>query len=102
STVRPPYRLSVPTRRSSDLHARMTSRKSGTPRDSSTPKAFGARNDKREDARMVFGKIDHRACRGRHAATLPSDKAGKMPACRVRDRKSTRLNSSHGSNSYAV
>ncbi len=65
-------------------HARMTSRKSGTPRDSSTPKAFGARNDKREDACMVFGKIDHRACRGRHAATLPSDKAGKMPACRVR------------------
>ena len=64
-------------------HARMTSRKSGTPRDSSTT-LRSARNDKREDARMVFGKIDHRACRGRHAATLPSDKAGKMPACRVR------------------
>src|SRR5437016_2995702 len=64
-------------------HARMTSRRSGTPRDSSTT-LRSARNDKREDARMVFGKIDHRACRGRHAATLPSDKAGKMPACRVR------------------
>src|SRR6266480_3503272 len=64
-------------------HARMTSRKSGTPRDSSTT-LRSARNDKREDARMVFGKIDHRACHGRHAATLPSDKAGKMPACRVR------------------
>jgi N-glycosylase/DNA lyase len=64
-------------------HARMTSRKSGTPRDSSTT-LRSARNDKREDARMVFGKIDHRACRGRHAATLPSDKAGNMPACRVR------------------
>src|SRR5438270_2577098 len=64
-------------------HARMTSRKSGTPRDSSTT-LRSARNDKREDARMVFGKIDHRACRGRHAATLPSDKAGKIPAGRVR------------------
>src|SRR5947199_2894058 len=64
-------------------YARLTSRKSGTPRDSSTT-LRSARNDKREDARMVFGKIDHRACRGRHAATLPSDKAGKMPACRVR------------------
>src|SRR6266496_5703980 len=64
-------------------HARMTSRKSGTPRDSSTT-LRSARNDKREDARIVFGKIDHRACSGRHAATLPSDKAGKMPACRVR------------------
>jgi N-glycosylase/DNA lyase len=28
-------------------HARMACRKSGTPRDSSTPKAFGARNDRR-------------------------------------------------------
>src|SRR6266481_9853628 len=37
-------------------HARMTSRKSGTPRDSST-KLRSARNDKREDARMVFWKI---------------------------------------------
>src|SRR5437016_4771191 len=64
-------------------HARMAWRRSGTPRDSSTT-LRSARNDKREDARMVFGKIDHRACRGRHAATLPSDKAGKMPACRVR------------------
>jgi N-glycosylase/DNA lyase len=33
-------------------HARMASRRSRTARDSSTPKAFGARNDKGRDARM--------------------------------------------------
>jgi N-glycosylase/DNA lyase len=33
-------------------HARMTSRTSGVSRDSSTPKASGARSDKRKDARM--------------------------------------------------
>jgi N-glycosylase/DNA lyase len=35
-------------------------------------------------ARMVFGKIGFRADPGRKAAILPSEKAGKMPACRVR------------------
>jgi N-glycosylase/DNA lyase len=35
-------------------------------------------------ARMVLRKVGFRACRGRQAATVPSDKAGKMPACRVR------------------
>jgi N-glycosylase/DNA lyase len=34
-------------------HARMALRKPGLPRDSSTPKAFGARNDKRKGARMA-------------------------------------------------
>jgi N-glycosylase/DNA lyase len=34
-------------------HARMSPRTSGVSRDSSTPKAFGARNDKREGARMT-------------------------------------------------
>jgi N-glycosylase/DNA lyase len=35
-------------------HARMASRTSEAPRDSSTPKAFGARNDKGRDARMAL------------------------------------------------
>jgi N-glycosylase/DNA lyase len=35
-------------------HARMASRTSRVPRDSSTPKAFGARNDKRRDARIAL------------------------------------------------
>ena len=35
-------------------------------------------------ARMVFGKIGFRADPGRYAAPLPSKKAGKMAACRVR------------------
>jgi N-glycosylase/DNA lyase len=35
-------------------------------------------------ARMVFGKIGFRADPGRQAATRPSEKAGKMPACRVK------------------
>jgi N-glycosylase/DNA lyase len=35
-------------------------------------------------ARMVLRKGGLRACRGRQAATVPSDKAGKMPGCRVR------------------
>src|SRR5436309_3834875 len=34
-------------------HARMAWRKSGVPRDSSTPKAFGARNDRERNARMA-------------------------------------------------
>ena len=37
-------------------HARITSRKTGASRDSSTPKAFGARNDKRQDARTALRK----------------------------------------------
>jgi N-glycosylase/DNA lyase len=37
-------------------HARVTSRTSGVSRDSSTPKAFGARNDKRNNARIGEGK----------------------------------------------
>jgi N-glycosylase/DNA lyase len=37
-------------------HARMALRRSGAPRDSSTPKAFGARNDKKECARMASRK----------------------------------------------
>ncbi|HEY5992709.1 MAG TPA: DNA glycosylase [Candidatus Udaeobacter sp.] len=37
-------------------HARIALRKSGIPRDSSTPKAFGARNDKRRNARVGDGK----------------------------------------------
>src|SRR5205809_7434046 len=44
-------------------HARMISRKSGTARDSSTPKAFGARDDKREDARIASRKPSPRASR---------------------------------------
>ena len=51
-------------------HARMTSRKSGTARDSSTPKAFGARNDKREDARIASRKPSPRASRSAHLAKL--------------------------------
>jgi N-glycosylase/DNA lyase len=35
-------------------HARMAARMSEAPRDSSTPKAFGARNDKGRDARMAL------------------------------------------------
>jgi N-glycosylase/DNA lyase len=35
-------------------------------------------------ARMVLRKGGLRACRGRQAATVPSDKAGQMPGCRVR------------------
>jgi N-glycosylase/DNA lyase len=35
-------------------HARMALRKSGVSRDSSTPKAFGARNDKERDARIAL------------------------------------------------
>src|SRR5206468_7482840 len=34
-------------------HARMAWRKSGVPRDSSTPKAFGARNDRERNAQMA-------------------------------------------------
>jgi N-glycosylase/DNA lyase len=41
-------------------HARFALRKSGVPRDSSTPKAFGARNDKRVDARMASRKPSRR------------------------------------------
>jgi N-glycosylase/DNA lyase len=37
-------------------HARMGQRRSNTSRDSSTPKAFGARNDKREGARTALQK----------------------------------------------
>jgi N-glycosylase/DNA lyase len=51
-------------------HARMISRKSGTARDSSTPKAFGARNDKREDARIASRKPSPRASRPAHLAKL--------------------------------
>jgi N-glycosylase/DNA lyase len=51
-------------------HARMTLRKSGVSRDSSTPKAFGARNDKRADARMTSRKSSHRASRPPHLAKL--------------------------------
>jgi N-glycosylase/DNA lyase len=35
-------------------------------------------------ARMVLRKVGFRACRGRQAATVPSDKAAKISACRVR------------------
>ena len=38
-------------------HARVTSRTSGVSRDSSTPKAFGARNDKRKGARRRKAQI---------------------------------------------
>src|SRR5206468_500554 len=51
-------------------HARMISRKSGTARDSSTPKAFGARDDKREDARIASRKPSPRASRSAHLAKL--------------------------------
>ena len=37
-------------------HARITSRKTGVSRDSSTPKAFGARNDTRKDAQTALQK----------------------------------------------
>jgi hypothetical protein len=42
-------------------HARTALRKPGTPRDSSTPKAFGARNDKERNARVGDGKCRSRS-----------------------------------------
>jgi N-glycosylase/DNA lyase len=51
-------------------HARMALRKSGVSRDSSTPKAFGARNDKRVDARMASRKSSGRVSRSARLAKL--------------------------------
>jgi len=50
-------------------HARMISRKSGTPRDSSTT-LRSARNDKREDARIASRKPSPQASREAHLAKL--------------------------------
>src|SRR5213595_2794600 len=50
-------------------HARMTSRKSGTPRDSSTT-LRSARSDKREDARIASRKPSPQASREAHLAKL--------------------------------
>src|SRR6266852_6890866 len=44
--------------------------------------------------------ISDAACRGGHVRIFAAARAGRTAASR--DRKSTRLNSSHGSNSYAV
>jgi len=43
-----------------------------------------ARNDKKEDARTALRKLGFPACPGGQASSLPSEKAGKMPTCRVR------------------
>src|SRR5919198_5435809 len=51
-------------------HARMTLRKSRASRGSSTPKVFGARNDKRVDARMALRKSSSRASRSVDLAKL--------------------------------
>ena len=49
-------------------HARTALRKSGTPRDSSTPKGFGARNDKERNARTAESKRRSRS-KVRHSNT---------------------------------
>src|SRR6266545_4876234 len=54
------------------------SRKSGTLH--STPLEM----TKRRDARTALRKIGFPACPGGQASSLPSEKAGKMPTCRVR------------------
>jgi len=62
-------------------HARTALRKSGAPpRDSSTPLGM----TKRRDARTDLRKLGFPACPGGQASSLPSEKAGKMPTCRVR------------------
>jgi len=79
----------IPQERNPPLHsgrkdkgkdARTALRKSGTPRDSSTPLGM----TKRRDARTALRKIGFPACPGGQASSLPSEKAGKMPTCRVR------------------
>jgi hypothetical protein len=65
-------------------HARTASLKSGASRDSSTPKTFGARNDKRKNARKASRKADFpafsrlaRVCLAPKA--LPHVKPGASP-----------------------
>jgi N-glycosylase/DNA lyase len=56
-------------------HARTTLRKSGVSRDSSTPKAFGARNDKRKNARPDESK---RRSRNRNTSSNRKALAGQV------------------------
>ncbi len=58
-------------------------RKTGVSRDFSTTLRFGG-NDKTNKARVALRKIGFPASHGRLASSLPNQKAGKMPACRVR------------------
>jgi N-glycosylase/DNA lyase len=64
-------------------HARMALRKSGTPRDSSTP-LRSARNDKRKNERIALRKTGFRASHGLGVSSLANQTAGKMPACPAR------------------
>src|SRR5207245_4204160 len=60
------------------------------------------------DQRRARGRAHrHERVQGHHAPAAtadvdPADTGGGQPELGLRDRKSTRLNSSHGSNSYAV
>src|SRR3712207_7916980 len=68
----------------------------------------GAARDGEQDAvRAVDGRLEqragHRHLRGRHRAVLAAGRAdAHQRRAGVRDRKSTRLNSSHANISYAV